>query len=182
HDIGGLIKRHGGKENFISFLDKMFDEGHYIQHNQPDIMTPYLYIYAGRPDKTAERVHHILKTEYKNSTDGLPGQDDAGCMSSWYVFSSMGFYPNAGQDIYFISSPIFSESEIKLQDNKSFKIIAANLSDKNIYIQSALLNGEEWNKAWFQHKDIIDGAELILTMGSSSSDWGKENTAPSVPY
>jgi predicted alpha-1,2-mannosidase len=180
HDVGGLIEKHGGNENFTAFLDEMFDGGYYTQDNQPDIMTPYLYIYTGRPDKTAERVRHILKTDYHNSTDGLPGQDDAGCMSSWYVFSSMGFYPNAGQDIYFISSPIFSEVEIKLNDGKIFKIITNNLSDKNIYIQTATLNGKEWNKAWFQHKDIIEGAELFLTMGAAPSGWGKMNPPPSV--
>lgn len=180
HDVKGLIKKHNGKENFVAFLDEMFDGGYYTQDNQPDIMTPYLYIYAGRPDKTADRVRNILKTDYNISTDGLPGQDDAGCMSSWYVFSSMGFYPNAGQDIYFIGSPLFSEVEMKLSNGKSFKIVAENLSAKNIYIKSAKLNGNDWDKAWFQHKDIIDGAELILTMGSSPSDWGRENPPPSV--
>jgi predicted alpha-1,2-mannosidase len=180
HDIGGLINRHGGNKKFVSFLDEMFDGGFYTQDNQPDIMTPYLYIYAGRPDKTTERVHNILKTDYRNSTNGLPGQDDAGCMSSWYVFSSMGFYPNAGQDIYFLSSPIFSKVEMNLGNGKIFKIIAKNLSDKNIYIQSAELNGKDWTKAWFQHKDIVNGAELILTMGSTPSNWGTKDPPPSV--
>ncbi len=180
HDVGGLISRHGGKENFVRFLDKMFDEGHYIQHNQPDILTPYLYVYAGRPDKTVNRVREIIKNEYSPDPQGLPGQDDAGCMSAWYVFSAMGFYPNAGQNLYLMSSPIFDEIKIKVKDKKYFTITAQNLSPENIYITAAKLNGKNHNKAWFTHNDMINGGELILTMNDKPSEWGKENPPYSV--
>lgn len=180
HDIGGLIKRHGGNEKFVSFLDQMFDGGYYTQDNQPDIMTSYLYVYTGRPDKTSERVRHIMNKDYSVSPAGLPGQDDAGCMSSWYVFSSMGFYPNAGQDFYFIGSPVFSKITIHLDKYKLFTIRAEDNSAENKYIQSAVLNDKEWNKAWFQYRDIINGAELVLKMGPVPSDWGRNNPPPSV--
>jgi putative alpha-1,2-mannosidase len=154
------------------FLDRMFDEGHYIQHNQPDILTPYLYVYAGRHDKTVERVREILDREYKTTTSGLPGQDDAGCMSAWYVFSAMGFYPNAGQNLYLMSSPIFNEIKIDIGNGKTFKIIAENLSQDNIYIQEATLNGSEFNNAWFTHDDLLNNNELKLIMTNKSSGWG----------
>lgn len=180
HDIGGLIDRHGSKENFVKFLDRMFDEEHYIQHNQPDILTPYLYVYAERHDKTVERVREILEGEYKTTTSGLPGQDDAGCMSAWYVFSAMGFYPNAGQNLYLMSSPIFDEVKIDIGNGKTFTIIAENLSQENIYIKEAKLNGSELYKAWFNHDALLEGGELILTMTNEPTDWGNKNAPLSV--
>ncbi|MDZ7724986.1 MAG: GH92 family glycosyl hydrolase [candidate division KSB1 bacterium] len=180
HDVQGLINRHGGKARFVDFLDNLFEKGYYTHVNEPDIMTPFLYIYAGAPYRTAERTRFILQTEYEVSRTGLPGNDDSGCMSSWYLFAAMGFYPNAGQDIYFITSPLFEQTQIDLQNGERLTITAENLSDVNIYIQSATLNGKPWNKAWFQHKDIIDGAELVLRMGPEPSDWGQKYTPPSI--
>lgn len=180
HDVGGLIQRHGGNEKFVQFLDRMFDEGHYIQHNQPDILTPYLYVYAGRHDKTVERVREILRREYKTMTNGLPGQDDSGCMSAWYVFGAMGFYPNAGQNLYLMSSPLFDEVVINLGNGKEFVIKSENLSEENIYVKKAELNGSSFNKAWFTHDDIKNGGELILTMTNSPSGWGNEIYPQSV--
>ena len=121
-----------------------------------------------------------MKTDYTISPDGLPGQDDAGCMSSWYVFSSMGFYPNAGQDFYFIGSPLFSKITVHLDKEKLFIIRAENTSAENRYVQSAVLNGKEWDKAWFCYNDIINGSELVLKMGPEPTDWGMDNPPPSV--
>ncbi len=180
HDIQGLINRHGGATRFVEFLDNFFDTGEYTQSNEPDIMTPYLYNYAGRPDRTAERVRNILASDYAATVNGLPGNDDAGAMSSWYVFGAMGFYPNAGQDVYLFGSPLFSRVEIDLGNSNTLVIRAKNVSEKNKYIQSATCNGKEWNKAWFSHSDIINGAEFVLEMGDRPSGWGNADFPPSI--
>lgn len=179
-DIKGLVQRHGGNEKFTAFLDEFFDGRYYTQENEPDIHAPYLYDYINKPYKTAERVRELLDTKYQNKRTGLPGNDDSGCMSSWYVFSSMGFYPIAGQDLYLIGSPLFSHIKIDLGNGKFFIIIAHNASKQNKYITTARFNGKIWDRAWFRHYDIIHGAVLELEMGSSPSDWGiKGETPPS---
>lgn len=180
HDMQGLIDRHGGNIPFIAFLDNIFDKGYYTHANEPDLLTPFLYNYCGVPYKTTEKVRDILNSEYKVSRDGLPGNDDSGCMSSWYVFAALGFYPVAGQDVYLITSPVFNHSEVDLQNGNTLKITALTLSVDNIYIQSATLNGKSYEKSWFKHEDIINGAELFLQMGPEPSDWGVNNPPPSM--
>ncbi len=188
HDVNGLISRHGGKEAFLAFLDRYFDEtmsdGKHVNHhesdNEPSFLTPWLHTYAGRPDKNVDRVQYQLSKDYKVSRKGLPGNDDGGAMSSLYVFSSMGFMPVAGQDVYLLASPLFSEITIQLADGKKFVIKANNLSAENKYIQKATMNGKTWNKAWFQHKDIINGAVMFLEMGAKPSDWGTTIFPPSA--
>jgi predicted alpha-1,2-mannosidase len=174
HDMAGLIKRHGGQEQFISNLDKFFDEGRFGMGNEPTFLVPYSYNYAGRPDKTAERVRNIMNKEYNGGYLGLPGQDDSGAMSSWFVFSSMGFFPVAGQDIYLIGSPLFKKISFDLSNGQTFSVIANNNNKNNIYIKSAKLNGKELKRNWFRHDEIINGGTLILEMDSEPSHWGKE--------
>ncbi len=180
HDVRGLVKRHGGDQAFVAFLDAMFDQGEYTHTNQPDILTPYLYNYAGRPDRTAERVRHLLATAYRPTVDGWPGNDDAGCLSSWYVFSALGFYPNAGQDLYLIGSPVFERAEIDLGKGRTFVVVARNASEQNRYVQSATLNGRKLDRPWFTHTEIKHGGELDLIMGPEPSDWGRKNPPPSL--
>ena len=178
HDINGLISRLGGKEAFLKYLDVFFDSGFYRNDNQPDIQVPFLYNYIGRPDKTADRVRTVLKNSFKPTADGLPGNDDAGCMSAWYVFSAMGFYPVPGQDIYLIASPIFKKVQMKLEDNKTFTIIAQQTSEVNKYILSATLNGKPLYNTWFRHSDIITGGRLELVMGPKYNGWGRQTAIP----
>ncbi len=124
HDVQGLIERLGGDEDFVQWLDELFDEGIHTQNNEPDILAPYLYIHAGRPEKTAERVRDILQGEYSTGRAGLPGNDDSGTMSSWYVWSAMGLYPNAGQPYYYIGSPLFTRATMDLGGGKRFTVEA----------------------------------------------------------
>jgi predicted alpha-1,2-mannosidase len=180
HDIHGLIKRLGGKDAMLAYLDQYFDGGFHNQSNQPTLLTPWLYTYAGRPDKTVDRVRAAMAKGYKNARKGLPGNDDAGTMSAWYVFAAMGFYPNAGQDLYLLASPVFSRITIQLgESGKTFVISAPGLSPENKYVQSATLNGKPWDQAWFRHGDISGGAVLILKMGPKQSDWGTRTFPPS---
>jgi putative alpha-1,2-mannosidase len=101
-------------------------------------------------------------------------------MGAWFVFNSLGFYPNAGQDLYLIGSPMFEKSKIKLDNGNMFEIEAKYLSDKNIYIQSATFNGNKWEQAWFKHEQITKGGKLVLEMGEKPTHWGSRNTPPSL--
>ncbi len=112
--------------------------------------------------------------------EGLPGQNMSGLLSEWYVWSAMGIYPIAGQDIYLIGSPLFSKTTIDIGDGNKFVIRALNNSFRNKYVLSASLNGKQWNKAWFRYEDIINGAELVLIMGPEPYDWGKDDPPPSL--
>ena len=126
----------------------------------------------------------MLKTWFRNDLMGIPGDEDGGGMTSFVVFSSLGFYPvTPGSPSYNIGSPIFSNAKITLSNGKIFEIEAINASDRNKYIQSATLNGKEWNKPWFSHDDIKNGAKLVVVMGEKPNrSWGADNEAapPSI--
>ncbi len=174
HDVQGLINRLGGDENFVGWLDELFDEGVHTQNNEPDILAPYLYIHAGRPDKTAERVRDLLEGQYSTGRSGLPGNDDSGTMSSWFVWSAIGLYPNAGQPYYYIGSPIFTKADIDLGGGRSFTVEAPDASESNIYVRSASLDGESLERAWLRHEEASRGSKLTLEMGDSPSAWGRD--------
>lgn len=178
-DMKFLITKHGGNSNFVGFLDEMFNGEQYEMGNEPGFLTPYLYHYAGRPDKSFERVKNLLN-EFQPGRSGLPGQDDSGAMSAWFIFGAMGFYPVVGQDVYLIGSPLFFKSILRLGDGKSFTIVANHVSAKNLYVQSAKLNGKDWEKCWFSHSDIKNGGEIVLEMGAIPSEWGRRNPPPSI--
>ncbi len=179
HDMQRLIAEHGGPERFKAFLDELFDGGHYEIGNEPGFLTPYLYHYAGRPDCSAERVRYLLN-EFRTGRRGLPGQDDSGAMSAWFVFGSMGFFPVAGQDVYLIGTPLFTRSTLMLENGRRFTVIAPNTSRENKYVCGARLNGKKWDRCWFTHTDLARGGELVLEMGPIPSDWGTKLPPPSL--
>lgn len=165
HDIPGLIETLGGEEIFTSKLDSLFETGHYWHGNEPSHQIAYLYNYTSQPQKTQQYVRDILKSQYSASHDGLAGNDDAGQMSAWYIFSALGFYPICpGIPEYAIGSPIFNKSVIHLPNGKSFTIIANNVSDNNIYIKKATLNGQPHNGLFLRHEDIVNGGSLVFEM------------------
>jgi len=186
HDPMKLIALNGGNKKFISHLDSLFnvklDEkhfgesedisaagiiGNYVHGNEPSHHVPYLYVFAGAPYKTQERIHQIVNTLYRNTTDGLCGNDDCGQMSAWYIFSSLGFYPVCpGSNEYVIGSPSVEKATLHFENGKQFVISAKNLSDKNIYIQQIKLNGIVYNKYIINHQDIINGGNLEFVMGA----------------
>lgn len=186
----GLINRLGSDEHFTAWLDKFFDNpptrdpafnnGLYNHNNEPDFLAAFLYMHAGRPDRTQERVRRILNTEYTTGRGGLPGNDDSGAMSSWYVWGAIGLYPNAGQPFYYVSSPLFQRSTIELGGGRTFIIEAPETSDGNAYIQSATLHGRPLDRAWLKHEEIAQGGRLVLRLGPKPSQWGRENRPPSV--
>ena len=189
-DISGFTKLHGGKEKLAQKLDELFTAstttsgrdqsdisgliGQYAHGNEPSHHIAYLYPFVGQPWKTQERVHQILSTLYHNNPDGLSGNEDCGQMSAWAVMSAMGFYPvTPGTDYYVIGTPWFSKVTIKLENGQKFIINANNVSETNFYIQSALMNGENYTASFLKHADIIKGGELTFTMGDKpDKNWG----------
>ncbi len=180
-DVAGLIARCGGPEEFVKRLDAFFAvPGRYAVGNEPGFLSPYLYVWAGRQDRTAEQITQILAGSYHAGEDGLPGNDDSGAMSSWYAFGKMGFYPNAGQDIYIIGSPAFPEDSIHLSNGRTFIIEARDVSATNHFIASAEWNGKPYTKGWFRHEDIMRGGKLILKMSASPATWATGPLPPSA--
>ncbi|TRX58415.1 glycoside hydrolase family 92 protein [Fulvivirga sp. M361] len=179
HDVRALVDRSGGKDLFLKRLDTFFAEGLYDVGNEPDFLTPAWYSYVGEYPQTAQRTHAIMKDNFTTMRDGLPGNDDSGAMSSWYIFHAMGFYPVAGQDVYLVTSPLITHAVMDIGPDKKLEIEVKNASAKNMYVTSMTINGEVWEKAWFQHKDIAQGGKITFTMGSKPSDWGKSIVPPS---
>lgn len=204
YDVAGLIRLMGGRQAFNARLDQLFVQqygtskyhflnqfpdatgliGQYAQGNEPSFHVSYLYDFSGEPWKTQRRVRQIMDLWYGDGPLGIPGDEDGGAMSSWYVLSAMGFYPVApGSPVYEIGSPIFARSAIRMANGKEFVIVAQNVSAQNKYIQSAQLNGEPLNKPWFPHSAIANGGELVLQMGDRPNlQWGSapEDAPPSM--
>jgi len=204
HNVADLVNLMGGREPFVANLDQTFTEslgrskfsfyaqlpdhtgnvGQFSMANEPSLHVPYLYNYAGQPWKTQKRIRQMLKTWFRNDLMGVPGDEDGGGMTSFVVFSSLGFYPvTPGSPSYNIGSPLFTKAKITLSNGAIFEIEAIGTSDTNKYIQSATLNGQEWNKPWFSHDDIKNGAKLILVMGDKpNKEWGSDPGAvpPSI--
>jgi predicted alpha-1,2-mannosidase len=204
HDPEGLIQLMGGRDAFNARLDGLFVEqygkskyqflgqfpdasglvGLYAQGNEPSFHIPYLYDFSGQPWKAQKRIRQLLDVWYGEGPLGIPGDDDGGETSSWYVLSSLGFYPECpGSPVYEIGSPVFATSSITMGNRKTFNVIAKHVSAQNKYIQSATLNGKPWGKAWFAHADIAAGGELVLEMGSQPNvTWGSrpEDAPPSM--
>lgn len=180
HDVQGLVNRTGGDAGFVQWLDDFFAQDKYDPGNEPDMLSAWLYIHAGRPDRTQAVVRSLLQKYYKSGREGLPGNDDAGAMSSWFVWAAMGLYPNAGQPYYYLSSPVFTEVRIDVGQGKKFIIQAPNSSAINQYIQSATLNGKQLDRAWLKHTELVHGGILRLELGSQPSAWGRGERPYSV--
>ncbi len=180
HDVKALIAKTGGKEKFIKRLDTFFAEGLYDVGNEPDFLTPAWYTYVGEYGQTAKRIHGIMRKNFNTKRDGLPGNDDSGAMSSWYIFHAMGFYPVAGQDVYLVTSPLVNSAKIDLGKGAIVEIEVKNASDNNMYVTSMTINDTVWKKSWFQHKDIAKGAKIVFTMGAEPNDWGNAQVPPSM--
>jgi predicted alpha-1,2-mannosidase len=142
--------------------------GNYVHGNEPGHHIPYLYNWTGKPYKTQERVRMIMETMYGPTVDGLCGNDDAGQMSAWYIFSSLGFYPvTPGSSDYAIGSPLVEEATIHLDNGRTLTIVAKNQSKKNIYVDKIIVNDEILESTFISHNDIINGGKIIFEMSST---------------
>lgn len=199
HNIADLINLMGGDALFVEELEKMYDTplgkskfefyaqlpdhtgnvGQFSMANEPSLHIPYLYNYAGQPWRTQKRIRNLLDQWFRNDLMGVPGDEDGGGMTSFVVFSQLGFYPvTPGLPMYVIGSPTFEKASIKLGEGKTFDIICSNYSPENKYIQSAKLNGVDWNKSWFTHEDLIKGGKLEFVMGNRpNKQWASDKAS-----
>ena len=189
-----LVKLMGGDAAFVDKMDTMFTTeskglfgipditglvGEYAHGNEPVHHAAYLYSYAGAPYKTQMRVREIMTKLYNDTPAGVPGNNDVGQMSAWYVFSALGFYPvNPAQGVYVIGSPGVDKATIRLDKNyyggRTFTVTARNNSPENVYIQSATLNGKALDNSYITHNQILAGGTLDLVMGPKPNmSWGK---------
>ena len=179
HDVGGLVGLFGGKKAFADSLQYVVNN-HYEAYNEPCMLQLYLFLWAGRPDLTQALVRKALAAHFNDSDSGLPGNDDSGTTSAWYLWSRMGIFPVSGQNLYLVGSPSAASAVIHMENGKDVVIRAKNASDKAVYIQSATLNGKPWNKAFFTHDHIKNGATFEFVMGTKPSAWGRDKTPPSL--
>ena len=183
-DLENMVELMGGKKQFRYHLDSLFameiadkyiDQheditrdgiiGNYVHGNEPGHHIPYLYNWTDKPYKTQERVRTILKAMYGPSEDGLCGNDDAGQMSAWYVFSSLGFYPvTPGSEYYAVGSPLVKSAQIQLPNGKKLDITVENQSPQNIYVQEITLNGKVIQHYQLKHSELINGGTLVYYM------------------
>ncbi|MEJ5053499.1 GH92 family glycosyl hydrolase [Sphingobacterium sp. MYb382] len=196
HNIPDLIKMMGGEQQFVKFLDEMFNVplgkskfefyaqlpdhtgnvGQFSMANEPSLHIPYLYNYAGEPWKTQKRIKTLIHQWFRNDLMGVPGDEDGGGLSSFVVFSQLGFYPvTPGSNEYAIGSPFFEKSVVKLNSGKELVITAKGLSPENKYIQSATINGTALSRPWFSHDEIANGGTLAFEMGpKANKKWGAD--------
>lgn len=206
HDIQGLINLMGGKKTFNAMLDSIFtlppifDEsyygfviheiremqivnmGQYAHGNQPIQHLVYLYNYSGQPWKAQQRSREVLTKLYSHLPDGYCGDEDNGQTSAWYVFSALGFYPVCpGTDQYVFGSPLFDQAVITMEDGKQFTINAKNNGPVSAYIQSAKLNGSNFESTWISHEILQKGGQLDFVMGKTPNEkWGSDSKQ--VPF
>lgn len=158
HEIEKLIELNGGKENYALKLDFALRNNLIELANEPSFLAIRTFNVADRLDLNCYWVNYIMNNLYDET--GLPGNDDSGAMSSWYIFSAIGFFPNAGQETYFINAPFCKKIIIQRPYGKNIIIEAPNASEKNIYVKSFYINGKKYKNPWFNHRDIMNGATL----------------------
>jgi predicted alpha-1,2-mannosidase len=183
-DIPKMVEMMGGKERVSQHLDSLFNMeiddkyiekheditrdgiiGNYVQGNEPGHHIPYLYNWCGHPEKTQERVRMIMETMYGPTVEGLCGNDDAGQMSAWYIFSSLGFYPvTPGSDEYALGSPNIKEAIIHLANGNTLTIKTKNQSQENVYVKKVTLNGKELKNHHVKHRDLMEGGVMEFEM------------------
>ena len=186
-DITGLISLMGGEKKFESKLDELFNEsnvtlgrqqvditgliGQYAHGNEPSHHMCYLYNYIGKPYKTQEKIYQVLNTFYKNTPDGLIGNEDCGQMSAWFVLSSMGLYQVCpGLPEYTIGFPLFNSVRINLENGKKFEIKKDKHTSKFEYISSSMINNKISNSSVISHSTIINGGKIEFAMQEKLED------------
>lgn len=166
HDVKGLTKLMGGKHNFVNKLQSVFDDNLFDMANEPDIHYPYLFNYfKGEEWRTQKEVRRLIDTYYKNTPDGIPGNDDCGTLSAWIVYGMIGMYPVCPGDMdYAISSPVFDKITIELDPEfhtgKTFEIITHRKNQDDLFIDKMKFNGEKQKSYFINHKTIIEGGKL----------------------
>jgi putative alpha-1,2-mannosidase len=207
HDMQARIELAGGDDAFVTLLDRFFGygadpveqvgerpsmadlkAGYALNrfeglNNEPDMEAPWAYHYVGRPDRTAEIVHSAINNQFGLGRGGLPGNDDSGGLSAWYVWASLGVFPIAGQSLYLINAPSFAHSRINLGgadlviEGEGF--VEPEPDGPCQYVQSASFNGEPLTATWLPARDLHAGGQLRIMLGPKPSTWGTDSRPPS---
>lgn len=195
HDVEGLIGLLGGEKQFIEKLDSLFTIqgdmgkeasnditgliGQYAHGNEPSHHIAYLYMYAGQPWKTADKIRYILDSLYSDKKDGLCGNEDVGQMSAWYVLSALGLYQvNPSDGVFVFGSPVMDEITLAVGKEKTLHIMVKDNSKENKYIQDIRFNGQPHTRSYILYKELMAGGEMIIQMGPQPSKvWGVGKTA-----
>lgn len=198
HDMSTLISLMGGPDDFERRLDTSFvpglaeqDQGNngigsmiYNPGNEPSFMTPFLYNYVGRRQwKSVMRSTSVVDEYYHVGASGIPGNDDAGSMSSWLVWNMLGLYPVVTQPVYLVLSPRFENISIKLGEAGGTLRVTATGLEQGHYVQSLKVNGKVWDKSWVTHEDLLgpnnEGGLLEFVLGSQPQEWDSGELPPS---
>jgi predicted alpha-1,2-mannosidase len=175
-DFAALIERMGGRERFVARLDHGAANGLIDYSNEPGFLALRAFHYALRPDRCSYWVRDVMTRRY--SLNGYPGNEDSGAMGSWYVFSALGFFPNAGQDVYLINGPLFPKATLTLGNGNTFVIEGVNAAAANPFVQTCELNGAPLQNAWLSHAEIAGGGTLHCVMGPVASRFGQDGAPP----
>ncbi|MTE22806.1 glycoside hydrolase domain-containing protein [Microbacterium sp. ZXX196] len=210
HDMAGRIALAGGDEAFVAMLDRFFGYGAdpVVQpgvnpsgeemeagyalgrfeglNNEPDMEAPWAYMYAGRPDRTAEIVHAALTNMFGVGRGGLPGNDDSGGLSSWVVWASLGLFPVAGQDLFLVNAPAWPEAGIDLPSGEHLRVEAVGFAEAGAgggprYVVGARFNGEDLDRGWLTGSEVRGGGVLRLELAARPGEWAREHRPPSYP-
>ena len=172
HDLPGLVQYLGGAKAFEAKLDQLFAAKSYDATNEPSNSLGYLYDFTAAPWKTQQHLRELMDAKYSDQRDGIPGNDDAGQMSAWYVFSAMGFYPvSPGLPEYQIGTPRFDDITVRLPSGKAIHIVASGAEAGARYVRAVAWNGQPVtpsSRGWtIAHADLIQGGELVFTLSST---------------
>ncbi|MFB2556182.1 glycoside hydrolase domain-containing protein [Herbiconiux liangxiaofengii] len=209
HDMAGRIEVSGGTERFVEQLDAFFGYGAepvtqpgnrpdaqellagYVLgrfeglNNEPDMESPWTYHYAGRPDRTAEIVHNIVHQQFGTGRGGLPGNDDSGGLSSWYVWASLGIFPVAGQNIFLVNAPSFREATMAVRGGdfviRTEGFVEPVAGGPVQYVQRMWLNGHPLERTWISGDELHRGGQLMVELGPEPGEWGTRVLPPSHP-
>lgn len=201
-DMSARIRLAGGDERFVSLLDTFFGYGadpvkplgerpgleelaagaalnrFEGLNNEPDLEAPWAYHYAGRPDRTAEVVHSAVNNQFGLDRGGLPGNDDSGGLSSWYVWASLGLFPVAGQSRYLLNAPSFSEARLAIGEHEleieTIGFVEPEPDGPVSYVRSASFNGQPLDRSWLSAQELHAGGRLVVTLGREPSGWGRD--------
>ena len=209
HDMDARIRSVGGDDAFVALLDRFFgfgadpvtlpgvrpnveelEAGYALGrfeglNNEPDMDAPWAYQYAGRPDRTADIVHAAVMQRFGPGPGGLPGNDDSGGLSSWYVWASLGLFPVAGQNITLLNAPSYEDATLHVGENRleigtrGFR--EPDPAGRAQYVQSVHLNGVEHPRPWLTGAELAAGGQLVVSLGDEPSAWGTTVRPPSFP-
>ncbi len=168
--IERLIKLCGGKKEMLRRLQYGFDNGLVDIANEPGFLAPFIFSHCDRPDLTADYVDAIRHRSF-SIEKGYPDNEDSGAMGSWYVFTSIGLFPNAGQDFYYLIPPAFSRADLTMENGKKITVTARRRSPDARYIASVTLNGCTLNRSWIRHDEIAQGAVIEYELSSDPTEW-----------